>query len=147
MGRLASTDLTNLIRDYTNAVWNQHDVDAMDRFYPADYVHHDVSRPDVTTLEHYKQWARDLLSALSNLEVHFDDVISDADASKALKRWTVTGQHTGELAGIAPTGKELRFSGMSEYRIVDGKIAESWYIYDLYGLLQQLGALPSQDAA
>lgn len=68
-------------------------------------------------------------------------MIADADSGKALKRWTVTGEHKGELAGIAPTGRRLEFSGMSEYRVLNGKIVESWYVYDLYGLMQQLGAL------
>ena len=143
MTNVTVTDLTSLIREYTNAVWNEHNIGAMDRFYTPDYVHHDVSRPDVTTLEDYKQWGRDLLAAFSNLQVQLDDVLGDVDSGKALKRWTVTGEHTGELAGIAPTGKAVSFSGMSEYRIVDGKIVESWYLYDLFGLLQQLGALPS----
>jgi steroid delta-isomerase-like uncharacterized protein len=143
MTTATATDLTNLIREYTNAVWNEHNVDAMDRYYPVDYAHHDVSRPDVTTLEDYRQWGRDLIAAFEGLRVHFDDVMADPEAGKALKRWTVTGKHTGAIAGIAPTGKDVAFSGMSEYRIVDGKIAEAWYIYDLFGLLQELGALPA----
>lgn len=143
MTTITATDLTSLIRDYTNAVWNEHDPEAMARFYSPDYIHHDVSRPDVTTLEQYKQWARDLQAAISGLEVHFDDLMADPEAGKALKRWTVTGRHSGELAGIAPTGKDVSFSGMSEYRIVSGRIEESWYVYDLFGLLQQLGAIPS----
>ena len=48
--------------------------------------------------------------------------------------------HRGELAGIAATMRKVRFSGVSVYRMVGGKIAESWYVYDLHGLLQQLGA-------
>jgi predicted ester cyclase len=27
-------------------------------------------------------------------------------------------------------------------RIEDGKIAEEWEIFDMYGLMQQLGAIP-----
>ncbi len=47
-------------------------------------------------------------------------------------------KHTGEFAGIPPTGKELTVAGIDIYRIVDGKIVEQWYEMDLTGMLQQL---------
>lgn len=53
MTAATTTELTTLIRTYTNAVWNDHHVDAMDLFYTPDYRHHDVSRPDVTSLDDY----------------------------------------------------------------------------------------------
>ena len=136
---LARTELKSFIAEYMNEVWNRHNVDAMERYYAPNYVHHDVSRPDVTTLADYKQWARDLIAGLPNLHVAADDLI--AEDGKVVKRWTATGTHTGTLAGIAPTNKAVSFSGMSTYRIDDAKILESWYVYDLFGLLQQLGAL------
>jgi predicted ester cyclase len=46
------------------------------------------------------------------------------------------------MAGIPPTHKRVSFSGVSVYRETGGKIVESWYVYDLFGFLQQLGAIP-----
>ena len=134
-----SPDLNVFIRSYTDEVWNKHNPTAMSRFYAGNYIHHDVSRPDVKSLSEYEQWARDLISALPDLRVEIEDVISEGN--KAVKRWTAVGTQTGSLAGIAPTGKKVSFSGVSSYRIADGKIAESWYVYDLFGLLKQLGAV------
>lgn len=139
MTTLDRTQLKSLIAEYTDEVWNRHNVDAMDRYYSPKYAHHDVSRPDVTSLEDYKQWARDLIEGLPDLHVAVDDLI--AEEEKAVKRWTATGTHTGTLAGIAPTGRKVAFCGLSTYKVQDGKILESHYVYDLYGLLQQLGAL------
>ena len=130
--------LKGFIAEYTNEVWNKGNMEAMSRYYDPAYVHHDVSRPDVTTLAQYQQWGRDFLAAFPGLEVNADDLI--ADGEKAVKRWTISAVHRGELAGIAATMRKVRFSGVSVYRMVGGKIAESWYVYDLHGLLQQLGA-------
>jgi steroid delta-isomerase-like uncharacterized protein len=129
-------DLHSFIRTYTEEVWNKRDPSAMSRFYLPNYLHHDVSRPDVRTLGEYQQWARDLISALPDLHVQIDDII--AEGSKAVKRWTATGHHRGALAGIPPSDKKVSFSGVSSYRLQDSKIAESWYVYDLFGLLQQI---------
>lgn len=131
-----------MIREYTDAVWNHADVEAMSRFYTTDYVHHDASRPEITTLDGYRHWARELHGGMDPLRVAIDDLIADAEG-KVVKRWTATGRHAGELAGIPASGRELSFSGMTSYRIVGDRIAESWYVYDLFGLLQQLGAIPN----
>ena len=44
--------------------------------------------------------------------------------------------------GIPPTGKEVQFTGISFYRIEEGKIAESWNIQCQFGLMRQIGAIP-----
>jgi steroid delta-isomerase-like uncharacterized protein len=133
-----TAELKQLIASYTDDVWNKGDVGAIERYYHAAYVHHDVSRPDVKTLADYTQWARDLHGALRDMRIQIDDLIADGGDGKAVKRWTATGVNVGSLAGLPPTGKPVSFSGTSAYRIVGGRIAESWYVYDLFGLLQQL---------
>ncbi len=137
--------LKQFIATYTDEVWNQHKVDAIDTYYARDYVHRHVSMPDVVTLGDYKGWATDLQSGLSNLRVWVDDLI--ATDAMAVKRWTATGVHTASLAGIVPTHAQVQFCGVSIYRFANDRIAESWYVYDLFGLLQQLGALPAPQAA
>ena len=135
---MTPNEIKTLIATYTENVWNKASVAAMDRYYTLDYVHHDVSRPDVTNLVGYKQWARDLLAGLSHLHVAIDDLV--AEEGKAVKRWRATGIHANTFAGIAPTQKRVSFSGVSIYRLNGNKIVESWYLYDLFGLLQQLNA-------
>ena len=138
---MTTDEIKRLITAYTNDVWNQHSVAAMDKYYTPDYAHHDVSGPDVRTLDDYKQWATGLLSGLSNFHVAIDDLI--AEPGKAVKRWTASGLHDNTFAGIPATGKEVQFSGVSIYRLTNDRIAESWYIYDMLGLLQQLGVVPT----
>jgi len=51
-------------------------------------------------------------------------------------RWTTIAVHRGNFMGILPTNKRITFTGMSIYRIVDGKITDEWYIWDRLGLYQ-----------
>jgi steroid delta-isomerase-like uncharacterized protein len=138
---MTSPDLSQFIRTYTDEVWNQRNPAAMPKFYSDAYVHHDVSRPDVRSLANYQQWARDLITAFPDLQVEIHDIIADSPGSKAVKRWTATGTHNGPLGDLPPSSKKVSFSGVSSYRVETGKIVESWYVYDLFGLLTQLGAL------
>jgi ABC-type multidrug transport system ATPase subunit len=49
------------------------------------------------------------------------------------------------LGLITPTGKEVAFSSMEFNRMVDGKVEEHWVELDLFGLMQQLGAIPEPE--
>ena len=56
-------------------------------------------------------------------------------------RFVFYGTHQGEFMGVAPTGREVRFTGLSIDRVVDGKIVENWIEGDLEDLLRQIGAV------
>jgi predicted ester cyclase len=43
---------------------------------------------------------------------------------------------------VPPTGNRVEFTGISIYRIEEGKIAASWNIEDQFGLMRQIGAVP-----
>jgi len=137
---MKTSEIKHFITEYTDEVWNKGNVEAMDRFYTPNYVHHDISRPDLQTLDHYKDWAKDLLAGLQDFHVAIDDLV--AEDGKAVKRWTASGIHNNTFAGIPATGKQVSFCGVSTYRLEGDKISESWYLYDLLGLLQQLGVIP-----
>ena len=62
---------------------------------------------------------------------------------RVVVRWTGTGTHVGEVNGIPPTGNKIRVDAISIHRLADGKIAETWQVWDTLGFLQQLGAIPA----
>jgi predicted ester cyclase len=45
--------------------------------------------------------------------------------------------------GIPPTGNAVRVDAISIHRMEDGKIAETWEVWDTLGFLQQLGVVPT----
>jgi predicted ester cyclase len=44
--------------------------------------------------------------------------------------------------GTPASGKEVQLTGISIYRIEEGKIAQEWTVEDQFGLMQQIGAIP-----
>jgi len=59
----------------------------------------------------------------------------------------VTGTHTGEYRGLAPTGKKFKMTAVQIYRIVDGKMVESWGGFDNLDFLRQLGVIEYTEKA
>ena len=87
-----------------------------------------------------KQFVTVYRNAFPDVQFTIDEQIAEGD--KVVTRWTAHGTHQGELAGIPPTGKSSTVTGMGVDRIMNGKIVESWGIFDQFGMMQQLGVIP-----
>jgi ketosteroid isomerase-like protein len=81
-----------------------------------------------------------LKTAFPDVRMTVRDLI--VDGNRAVWRWTFTGTHHGEFNGIAPTGKQVEYDGVSIEQVHEGKIIERWDFPDLLTALRQLGALP-----
>lgn len=76
-------------------------------------------------------------AAFPGYQVTAEDLIAEGDM--VVVRGVVLGTHKGEFMGIPPTGKDVTFSLILIYRILDGKIAQHWMVADQMSLMQQLG--------
>ena len=65
-----------------------------------------------------------------------------AEDDKVAISWTCSGTHKGALENIPPTGKKVTWTGVTIYRIANGKVIEERGEEDFLGLLQQLGVIP-----
>jgi steroid delta-isomerase-like uncharacterized protein len=70
-----------------------------------------------------------------------EDVIAESD--RVVVRWTNTGTHVAEFAGIPPTGRTFSITGIDIYRLTDGLLREHWDVVDQLSMLGQLGVLPA----
>ena len=58
--------------------------------------------------------------------------------------WIARGTNTGTGNGLPATGKKVEQSGITIWRIVNGKIKEEWSAFDQLSMMQQLGLLPQK---
>ncbi|HSM55582.1 MAG TPA: ester cyclase [Candidatus Sulfomarinibacteraceae bacterium] len=79
-------------------------------------------------------------AAFSDMDVTIHDHIAEGDTIATRLTWRAV--HSGNFQGHPPTNKEIEVNGISIERVSDGKIAESWFIQDELGMMQQLGILP-----
>ena len=117
-------------------------LDVVDEVVAADFVHRNPADPAMAPgPAGLKQMEQRWLAAFPDMQTTVDDQIAEGD--KVVTRWTGRGTHRGEMFGIAPTGKQIEFTGIFVDRIASGKIVEHWDEADILGVLQQLGAVPS----
>ena len=71
-----------------------------------------------------------------------------AEDNKVVIRSLWKGTHTGEFVGIPATGKPVVLTGINFYRVgEDGMLVERHGSFDVLGMMQQLGLVPSPGAA
>jgi len=131
-------------RRFYQEVWSQGKLDVLDELMAATFDDHDEPNPTdaLEGLEHAKYTIMEYRSAFPDIHFTVEDQI--AEGEMVVTRWTARGTHTGEFRGIPPTGKGAMTTGISITRVVSGKFVEGWTIYDVLGLLQQLGVVPPQ---
>jgi steroid delta-isomerase-like uncharacterized protein len=84
-------------------------------------------------------------NAFPDLHLTVDEQIAEGD--KVMTRWTAHGTNKGELLGMPATDKSSTVTGISIDRLVNGKVAESWGLFDQFGMMQQLGVIPTPEFA
>ncbi len=129
-----------IVRRYYDDVWNKWKLEAADEIIDSDIVFRGSLNVSTRGLEGFKQYVALVRAAFPDFHNTIEDLIAEGD--KIAARLTYRGTHRGTLFGIAPTGKQVTYTGIAIFSISDGKIVNGWVSGDTLGLLQQLGAAP-----
>lgn len=131
-----------IVRQYYEEILNKDNLSLADELVTSDYASHDPSNPTTARgRELLRENSRLYRSAFPDLHFRIEDILSEGD--EVVVRWTASGTHKGEFAGLAPTGRYAEVSGIQIIRFRGEKIAEDWSNWDTLGLLRKLGAIPA----
>ena len=141
-----SEELKALIQRYTEEIFHKGNLNAIEEFIAPNYIRHTShfreGGHDVHGPEGFRQSVSAFRATFPDAHFTLEDVLVDGD--KIVARLACRATQKGEFMGIAPTGKQVTFTGISIYRIANGKIVERWGVEDGVTLLQQLGAIPAR---
>jgi predicted ester cyclase len=132
-----------IVRRYRE-IHNSNDLAGLDQIVDANIVSHSGVPGMPPGLEGGKMVHNMFLSAFPDSQVTTDDLIADGD--EVVERFTFRGTNKGSFMGAPPTGKQVTATGMSVFRIANGKIVEHWGENDSLGVMQQLGLVPMPGA-
>ena len=143
---LSETNKT-VSRRFFEEVFGKGKLNVLDEIIATDHVNNGPGT--LPELPNGPEGAKKLVTVYRNAfpDVHFtiDDQIAEGDT--VVTRWTADGTHQGELLGIPATSKTSTVTGITVDRILNGKIAETWGIFDQFGMMQQLGVIPTPELA
>jgi predicted ester cyclase len=127
-----------IARDYTRRVFNAHNPDLAAEFVTRDVKWHGGTLGTVEGVENLVGLLRGFIGALPDLNAQEQNVVAQGDM--VALRFVVEATHQGDLLGIAPTGRRVRWDAIDVYRLAGGKIIEEWAADDLTAILHQVGA-------
>ncbi len=118
-------------------------VPAAEEFYTNDYRDHAPSpiRATAGGIEGVRRAFEISRSGFADTKHEIKDIFADGD--RVVARIYAEATHTGEMLGIAATGKRVVLEAIAIYRIESGKIAERW-CYSGKGILDQLNETDDQ---
>ena len=135
-----------IFRRYVEEAWEKGNMEVADEVFADRYVSH---QPDGSEEERGPEdvtlFLRQYREAFPDLRITIGDQIAEGD--RVVTRWSSRGTHRGEFRGIAPTGNEMRLTGIGIFRFSDGKVVESWDNFHQLGMMQQLGVVPLPEQA
>jgi predicted ester cyclase len=116
-----------------------HNLNALEAITSPNILIHPTAMP--CEASHYgisgvRQWLGDQWSAFPDLTIA--DYFTAARGSIVAARWAARGTSQGNFLILPPTGKTVEYTGVSMYRIEDGRMAEIWETRNTLGIMRQL---------
>ena len=136
---------------------SEHPKDVVRRFY--DIINggalerlDEVCSPDLrghagagSDLAELKQAIGSLLESFPGVRTEPRHLVCEGDVVSA---WvTYEGAHRGMFAGIAGTGRPVKFAAWDLFKVEHGRIVEITQFCDVFTLMNQIGALPTSTPA
>jgi steroid delta-isomerase-like uncharacterized protein len=134
-----------LAKRFFDDVCNARKLHVADELFSAGHTYTDPAIPGIPPgPEGQKVLIGTYQTAFPDAHWEVEEMLAAGD--KVVTRWIGSGTHKAVLQGnppIPPTGKKVRVTGVWIHRISGGKIVETWNHWDMLGMLQQLGVIPS----
>jgi steroid delta-isomerase-like uncharacterized protein len=121
------------------AIWNDANYESIPNMFAEDFVMHHSTLPEpLTGIEAYTEFVKGNAVAFSDFEVKFGEFYASGDMTFLF--WKAFGTNDGPLPdGTPATGNTFKIWGMAANKIVEGKIVETWIVFNQYDMLRQLG--------
>jgi steroid delta-isomerase-like uncharacterized protein len=144
---MSAQDNKAVVERLLNA-WNDSDFQVIEEeLVASDFVNHNP--PPVPGIGRDRDG---MLAAMRYMRQAFPDGRAEsvnlvAEDDRVVVQDVVRGTHQGEFMGVSATGRQVSFEFVHIFRLAEGRIVERWGLVDAMGLMMQLGAIATPQAA
>ena len=134
-------------RRFIEEAWNKGNLDVIDEIASPNVIFH--SPPGTPPgWESAKQIISAFRAAFPDVCITVEDQVAERD--RTVTRLMITGTHRGTFHNhgktLMPTDKRISVQVIDIFRHdANAKLAECWSGFDVFGMLQQLGAIPAPE--
>lgn len=121
--------------------WNTRDVERMVLYYADNYEGTDIGLARTFHgIAGMRQMTNFYYSAFPDLSFTLMQTIAQVDCAALV--WVACGTHQGRIMNIPATGRSVKINGITTLDIQNGLIIRSSVLWDVAGLLRNIGLLP-----
>jgi steroid delta-isomerase-like uncharacterized protein len=125
-------------------IWDQADFQLIPELASDDYSY-DAPNQGPMGSEAFRTFVTALRTAFPDLQNTIESQVAEGDV--VVTRGTTRGTHQEAFGGLAPTGRRIAVPWVMFTTFANGRIIGDSEIYDVLGMMTQLGAVPSSDPA
>jgi steroid delta-isomerase-like uncharacterized protein len=127
---------TELVERFYNVVWKNADETEAKSLLDAAFRFRGSLGPELQGPDRFIAYMRSVHAALEGFTCQIEEIIAADDRVAA--RMSFHGRHRAKLFGVAPTGRNIRWSGAAFFKTHSGKITSLWVLGDVEGVRRQL---------
>ncbi len=126
-------DPEQVVRAFMDDVLNGHNGDHAGQYLAEDMAWHGGTVGTVAGRESVAGLMTAVVTAIPDLTADLQDIVVQGD--KVVTRLIVSGTLKGNVLGVGPTDKPVRWDAIDLYWVKDGVIAEEWAAEDFTSFL------------
>jgi steroid delta-isomerase-like uncharacterized protein len=130
---MSYTQYNTIARRFVEEIFNARKTELAKNFVTPDIIYHGMGE-EVRSLEEFKQWVAEDLSAFPDMKVTILDEFGEQN--KTAIRWTLKATHEKDFADFPATHKKFETQGVDIFHFEGDKIKEAWTICNMSVLAQ-----------
>jgi steroid delta-isomerase-like uncharacterized protein len=134
---MATDPATRLVNLMIEEIQNNQRLERCDELFAEDFVDHTPAPGAPSGRDGMREIFARTHIGFPDGRITVEDQISDGH--RVWTRKVFTGTHTGDFAGLAPTGRVITYRVMDVLAVRDGKLTEHWSVVDRLDVRRQLG--------
>lgn len=137
-------NLKAIARRWILGIWDQADFQLIDEL-ASDQYSYDAPGQGPMGSKAFRDFVTAVRTAFPDLQNSIDSQVAEGDI--VVTRGTTRGTHQGAFAGLPPTGRSIAVPWVIFTSFANGRIVGDSEIYDVLGMMTQLGAIPASEQA
>jgi len=136
-------DVDDFARTNFDRIWNRGALDTLNSVYDPNFTFNGPTERNFRGLGPYQEFLSSFFSMFPDLALDVDEVYwmgNDKQGYLSSERWSATGTHLGDGIYGAPTHRPVHIWGITQHKIVAGRIVEEWMLFNELDLMMQLSA-------
>ncbi|MGG4152440.1 ester cyclase [Peribacillus muralis] len=142
-------EIGEFILDLYNKIWEWRLFNQLNEYYADQAVVHYICDKDLVGYDQIQGMLVSLFASFPNAKFLMDRVtcnpINDNDAWDVSVRWRLQGLHEGIGYFGQPSWKPVEIPGITQLRVIDGKVVEEWMTFDGLDVLKQINLNTDDD--